>query len=310
MQETTFTFKAADGLNIHVYSWLPDAGTEISRVMQIVHGSVEHAARYRRFAEALTRAGYAVYATDHRGHGHSSEQLGGQLGYFSDLNDGWQLCVDDLYHLSTIIKEKHPGKDLFIFGHSMGSMLVRNYIALHGEAVKGAVLCGNPTPNPLAAPGILLATIMMKIFDRRRPSKLITSMAFDGFAKKVENCQTASDWISSDPVEVQKYLDDPWCGYTITPEYIKQMLKGLQRIYRKDCFKSTPDDLPILMINGELDPCAMSHKEGAGLIERKFKENGCKNVRLNIYPKARHELLNEPIKEEVTADIINWAAQA
>ena len=69
MKKDSLTFKAADGIDVFTYQWLPDDVSAVKGAVQISHGMAEHAARYERFAEALTKAGYAVYANDHRGHG-------------------------------------------------------------------------------------------------------------------------------------------------------------------------------------------------------------------------------------------------
>ena len=61
-----FSLAAADGSDIAVYRWTRGPPKAI---VQIAHGMGEHAGRYRRLAEALTDAGYVVYANDHRGHG-------------------------------------------------------------------------------------------------------------------------------------------------------------------------------------------------------------------------------------------------
>src|SRR5208282_5088462 len=95
MQASTFTLATPDDVSLFVYRWLPDAPAKA--VVQIVHGLAEHAARYARVAEALTRAGYAVYANDHRGHGRTAKTPA-ELGLFAE-RDGWTKCTDDLWLL-------------------------------------------------------------------------------------------------------------------------------------------------------------------------------------------------------------------
>jgi alpha-beta hydrolase superfamily lysophospholipase len=83
MKNDTFTFNASDGVKIFVYKWLPDDSSTVKGAVQIAHGMAEHAARYERFADALTKAGYAVYANDHRGHGKTAGNQN-NIGYFAD----------------------------------------------------------------------------------------------------------------------------------------------------------------------------------------------------------------------------------
>ena len=70
MRSSTFSLRAPDGSELFAYRWLPE--TLPRAAVQIAHGLFEHAGRYIQLAEALTRAGYAVYAGDHRGHGRTA----------------------------------------------------------------------------------------------------------------------------------------------------------------------------------------------------------------------------------------------
>src|SRR5688572_33161068 len=120
MDETTFSFAAADGSDITVYRWTGDQAPKA--VVQIAHGMGEHAGRYRRLAEALTGAGYVVYANDHRGHGRTA----GSADRHGDLGEGgWQALVDEVGALSGRAKEEHPGLPLVVLGHSMGSFALQ-----------------------------------------------------------------------------------------------------------------------------------------------------------------------------------------
>ena len=98
MKSDTFTFKTSDGIQIFTYRWMPDQASAVKGAVQIAHGMAEHAARYERFADALTKAGYAVYANDHRGHGKTAGSQD-NLGYFADEN-GWEKVVEDMHTLT------------------------------------------------------------------------------------------------------------------------------------------------------------------------------------------------------------------
>ena len=135
----TFTLAAGDREMLSVYRWLPE--TKPNAVVQIAHGLAEHAGRYERLARALTRAGYAVYAGDHRGHGRTAPTPA-DIGYFADRG-GWRKCVDDLWQLNQRIATDHPGLPVGLIGHSMGSLLSQHFISEHGEALAGVVLAGS-----------------------------------------------------------------------------------------------------------------------------------------------------------------------
>src|SRR6185437_6219189 len=103
MQASTFTLAAPDGVPLFVYRWLAPA--PVKAVVQIAHGLAEHAGRYARLAQALTGAGYAVYASDHRGHGRTA-RIREDLGFFA-AQGGWRACIDDLWRLNRHIAAEH-----------------------------------------------------------------------------------------------------------------------------------------------------------------------------------------------------------
>ncbi|MEH6547907.1 MAG: alpha/beta hydrolase, partial [Sneathiella sp.] len=108
----SFVFTGADGLNIHTNFWLPAMPPKA--VVQIAHGMAEHSARYDRFAQLLTKAGFAVYANDHRGHGQTIS-AGQTPGHMAD-GDGWNKAVTDLYLLNQDISSRHPSLPVLLIG--------------------------------------------------------------------------------------------------------------------------------------------------------------------------------------------------
>jgi alpha-beta hydrolase superfamily lysophospholipase len=136
--ESNFILATADGTELFVHRWLPDAPAKA--VVQIAHGLAEHGARYARLASALNEHGYAAYANDHRGHGKTAKAPE-QLGFFAE-RAGWRTCLDDLWLLHQRIAADHPGLPIILLGHSMGSTMARQFIIEHGDALAGAVLSG------------------------------------------------------------------------------------------------------------------------------------------------------------------------
>jgi len=215
MQTTTFTFPAADGLAIHTYKWTPD-GDPIG-VIQIAHGMGEHAGRYTRLAGALTAAGWAVYANDHRGHGHSvvngaaePDEGPGGLGDFGAA--GWPGLVDDLVRLNRHIGEEVPGVPRVLLGHSMGSFAAQEYVLDHSGDIDGLVLSGS-TAVDLAAAAI----------DTENGADLTALNA------PFEPARTPFDWLSRDEAEVDLYVADPLCGFGIDGAAAASMVAGAPR---------------------------------------------------------------------------------
>ena len=186
-------------------------------MVQIAHGLAEHAARYARLAEALTAAGYAVYANDHRGHGRTVKSAD-DLGFFAERH-GWRKCVDDLWQLNRHIAATHPGLPIVLLGHSMGSTLAEQFMGDpdRGNALAGVVLSGaNGKPTSLAKIGGAITWAERLRLGARGKSKLVQSLTFDAFNKNFAPARTPFDWLSRDPAEVNKYVADPLCGFSAT----------------------------------------------------------------------------------------------
>jgi len=297
-----FTVVAADGASLYVYRWLP-AGEPLA-VVQIVHGLAEHAGRYERLAVALNAAGYAVYASDLRGHGKTCAS-NDDLGFFAE-SDGWRKCLDDLWQVNRKAASDHPGRPIVLLGHSMGATLARQLMAEHGDSLAGVILSGSSgQPNALARSGRLTARLERARFGPRGHSNLIQTLTFDAFNKRFQPARTRFDWLSRDPAEVDKYVADPLCGFPASTQLWVDMLDAWVAIARS-C-DTVPRNLPIYVISGTRDPASAGTKALMPMLDQ-FRAAGLK-VESKFYPEARHELLNETNRDEVTADLIRWISR-
>jgi alpha-beta hydrolase superfamily lysophospholipase len=304
MKIETFSFKTDDGENIFSYKWLPDGKSDIKGVVQIAHGMAEHAERYKNFARALTKAGYSVYANDHRGHGKTAESLD-NIGCFAPSN-GWDLVVKDMYKLNSIITNSHPGLPIYLLGHSMGSLLSRSFIIRYGDSLSGVVLIGTSgDPGPLKYMGILIAKLEMKIKGKKAKSTLLDNLSFGSYNKAFAPNRTRFDWLSKDTSNVDKYMDDPFCGDIFSAGFFYDLLTGIKDIGNFSNIEKISKDLPILLLSGEDDPVG-NKTSGVLQVYDLYKKAGIKDVDYKFYPGIRHEILNEINKEEVYRDIIEW----
>ena len=123
--------------------------------------------------------------------------------------------------------------------------------------------------------------------------------------KKFKNPKTDFDWLSRDDKEVQKYIEDPFCGVLFTCGFFYDFIKGLQEIENPKNLKKVPLDLPIYIMSGDKDPVG---KNGKGVLNLKnrYKKLGVKNLSCRLYEGGRHEMLNEINKEEVMNDTLAW----
>jgi alpha-beta hydrolase superfamily lysophospholipase len=304
MKSDTFTFKTSDGIQIFTYRWVPDEASAVKGVVQIAHGMAEHAARYERFADALTKAGYAVYANDHRGHGKTAGSQD-NLGYFADEN-GWEKVVEDMHTLTVIIKKENPNKPFFLFGHSMGSFLSRNYSMLYASELIGLILSGTGgDPGAIGKIGLFVAKMDAMFHGRKAKSEIMNKLSFGAFNSAFKPNRTDYDWLSRDNAEVDKYINDPLCGTVFTAGFFCDMLGGLDFINNKENIGKIPKNLPIYLFSGAKDPVGANTK-GVNQVYNSLKNAGIGDLTLKFYEDGRHESLNEINRDEVFRDVIAW----
>jgi len=299
-----FTFTASDGYEIFCRRWMPEAATPIRGTMMISHGMAEHSQRYDSFARALTGQGLVVYAHDHRGHGHTAGNKE-NLGLFAEEN-GWNQVVDDIKTLSDRIRSNHPDLPLFLFGHSMGSFLGRDFMARYGDRLRGAILSGTAAhPGVSGKMGRLLAKALGRIKGVTSPSPLLDKLSFGNYAKAFAPGRTAFDWLSRDPDQVDRYVQDPLCGFICKAGFFVDLISGVIRVNRADHFAGIRKDLPMLLISGSMDPVGGFGK-GVQKVYDAYQRAGIRDLTLTLYDQGRHELLNETNRDQVTADVIQW----
>ena len=284
-----FTFKSVSGLaDIHCASYLPENG-EVKAVLQIAHGMAEHLERYEAFGAELCKNGVAVYINDHLGHGLSVSSKS-ELGYFGK-KDGWKNFVEDCHKLMEIAKSENPDKPYIFFGHSMGSFVARAFSAKYASEIDGAVYCGTAGPNPAAGAGQMVANLIIKLKGDHYKSKLIDKMAFGTYNSKFEK-RTAFDWLSRDNFQVDKYIEDEYCGFLFTTAGYRDLFSLLAYVSSKEWFEGLSKELPVLIISGAMDPVC-NYSKGIDQVCNSLKVAGKTNVKAILYPDARHEILNE-----------------
>ncbi len=303
----TFTFKGSDGKEIFAHKWLPEnvsEKSEIKAVIQISHGMAEHSARYKRFAEKLTANNFAVYANDHRGHGQTAGTIE-NLGYFAD-NNGWNLVVNDLNQLTNVIKNNHPNIPVFLFGHSMGSFLCRDYMFTFSDNVAGVILTATASDPGLSGyAGIIISKIESMVRGKKAKSSLLDNLFFGSFNKAFRPNRTKFDWLSRDNKEVDKYVDDPFCGTIFKAGFFTDLLEGIKKINMPSNINRIPKDLPVYIFSGSDDPVG-DFTKGVEKVYKSYKKAGINDLKIKIYENGRHEMLNEVNRDIVYADIINW----
>ena len=285
--------------------WSPEDQQKPKAAVQIAHGYAEHIGRYDVFARKLAEEGIVVYGNDHRGHGKTNGNAGEAICFADEA--GFDKVVADMRALTEIIQSENPDIPLFLFGHSMGSMLTRRYIQLYGDDLVGAVLSGSGVfSNGLLKLGTVVAASEIRRKGRAHPSRLLDKLVFQNFNRGFKPARTDLDWLSRDGAEVDRFLADPMRGKIGSAGYFYDFFSGLLAMNDSANIRLTPKGLPLHFISGTADP--VGGKAGKGVVQtcRAYQQAGLQDVSYKLYEGARHELLNETIKDAVTQDVIEW----
>ena len=299
MERQSISIKTVNGDHLFGFAW------EVEKpegVVVIATGMEEVSYRYDDFAKFLNKNGYNVYCVDHYGQGESVVDES-QLGIVP--RSFFSKCVRVLDDVAK--KYAIPDKPLIIFGHSMGSFMVQDYIQRYNKRPTKAIIMGTNGPNAkvLFAMGYPLARLVAKLRGENRQAKFLANMAVGAYAKSVKDRKTNCDWLSYNEENVNRYLEDPKCGHPSSNGFYRELLKGNHRLYRKKFLAKINKDLPILVTAGKDDPVGAFGKGPAALVKL-YHKLGIKNAELKIYENMRHEILNEKDNQKVYNDILEF----
>lgn len=281
----TFT-SPSDGLVLRTWTWPASAGTPQRGIVQIAHGLAEHGDRYDRFARALVADGWTVVAADHRGHG-GSVDAERPLGTFD-----FSLLCSDVAAFGEHLRAENPDTPLMLFGHSMGSFASQTVMLRHSDIWRGVVLSGSSAIDQLI-------TAMMS-----QPQT--DASGLEAFNAGFES-RTGYEWLSRDEAEVDAYVADPLCGFDVDEASMYGMFGGAGELADPAGLAGIRKDLPVLIASGTADPLA----GGGAFLEvlgQRYRDAGLQDVTVTLYPEARHEIVNETNRDQVTSDIVAWLA--
>ncbi len=285
MGATTAEFTDTYGVKI-VYD-KHEGKAPVRGVIQLLHGVGEHAGRYDEVIGKLTDAGFIVYADDHRGHGRTGiQQHEGDASKLGKLGPGGHnATLDAVWQLSEIAHAENPGLPLILLGHSWGSFLAQMLLNEHPEAYSGLILSG----SAYRVPGSLSA-------------KPLNARWAGPEAHGLE-------WLSRDPEVWKQFRDDP-----LTTEEPMMKLFGVADTLKmfgrpkKGLADAVNGTFPILLMVGRDDSVGgaeSNHK----LAEAYKTRSGFDDVTVFVYPEGRHEIFNEPEREQVFGDLLGWLDQ-
>jgi alpha-beta hydrolase superfamily lysophospholipase len=273
MKHIEAEWKNDDGIQIYWQEWIPDTIAACGVVL-LVHGLGEHSGRYTHVANAFTQSGYILTAFDHRGHGRS----GGVRG-----DETLAATGKDITHFLDEIRHRYPHLPIFLYGHSLGGLIVLHFILKNQPKISGVIATA---PALAADKGVSPATILMaKVLSRLAP------------AMQINNGLNRND-LCRIPEVVEKYNTDPLVHPKITVRLGHEMMQAGKWIVSHSDFP-----LPLLLISGSsdriIDPEAV----------RQFGESLSGDITIKILNGYYHEVHNDPLAEEVLRDIIGWINQ-
>lgn len=297
MKVKQFSYPSATGLcDIYAAKYLPDDVSRVKAVTVINHGMAEHQGRYTDFIKYLTDSSVAVFMHDMANHGRSNTDFD-QTGYFGDKN-GYKNLIEDFYTDFKAAAHDFPDKKIVVFGHSMGSFIVRCFTTAYPDAgFDAAVYMGTGGSNPASRAGDFISKAVAGIKGTRYKSKLLDKLIFGSYNNKFEH-RTAYDWLTRDKDIVDKYINDKYCGFLFSAAGINDLIKLNIAANSDNWYACVPNNLPIMLISGAMDPVG-NYSKGVREIYDKLLSSGHNNVRLELLPNDRHEVLNELDKNKV-----------
>ena len=283
----------------------PEEGMEITGAVQIVHGMTEHQLRYSHFAKYLASNGIIVVTSDLRGHGENVNREE-ELGYFGD-NAAANL-VGDVHEITLCIKNEFPDVPYFIYAHSMGTLVSTTYLKKYDSFLDGIFLSGMPCKNSAAGLGIKLVNILSTFNGEYYRSDFVDSIVIGAFAGKFKREGSPYAWLSTDPEVWKKYDEDPKCGFVFTLNGYKTLLELMQSAHKYGSWAMKNPDMPVRLFAGSDDPCAGGKRKFSKTVKM-FKQAGYTNIESTLFEGFRHELHNEPVKDELFAYVVKEIKQ-
>lgn len=303
VQKDSISFMSANNRSKLVgYLWhAPDAAHR--GVLQLVHGMIEYIDRYDRFARVLAQEGYVVVGHDQVGHGGSVKKPE-EWGHL-EPGIGARVFIDDVHSLRLAMVSRYPDLPYYLFGHSMGSFIVRNYIQGHSDGLSGALICGTGWEDEKALRGgILLCKLMGTLKGYKSKLGLLDKMTLGAYDGAFPDEGKAA-WLTKDLAIRKQYLHDPRSTFRFSIGGFHELFSLIKQSQNKKLIAHTTKSLPLFILSGEEDPVGEMGK-GPVMLYEVLEQLGFTDVTLKLYPHDRHEILNETNYDEVDHDIISW----
>ena len=290
----TYQITADNGLILHGVTLSVD---DPKAVVQVVHGALEHKELYFEFAEFLHNNGYAVYLTDNRGHGESVNKQ-----YPHGHMDSIEQMAEDIFLTTDKINREYPEKDIYLFGHSLGSVIVRNYLMKHDNAIKKLVLSGTANYIPTVPIGVFLGRLIKLFNGKYGHSKLFNKI---GGSTIYAPDPYETNWVTTDREFYESFLKDPLTNFAWDNSGAFTVFKGDQNLKAYQKYQCKNKELSILSVTGSDDPVTGGDKGLEDTFET-LRRIGYSDIRSIVYLGKKHAVLFETNRKEVMKDILTF----
>ncbi|RAP73637.1 alpha/beta hydrolase [Paenibacillus montanisoli] len=271
--ERNLQLRCSDGSSRYAMEWTPPEGLPVKAVICLVHGMGEHIGRYRHVADMLTEDGYAVLGFDQLGHGQTDGRRGHTPSYEALLIGIDAMLVE--------ARQRFPRAPLFLYGHSMGGNVTLNYVLRRKPELAGVIVTGpwlmlafNPPP---------LQIVIARIVNRLFPTYS-------------NNRPMVGDHLTSDPVMIKRYQEDPLGHGSITARFFLSVQSaGAWALKHAAEWR-----LPLLLMHGGTD------KVTSIKASRQFADAAGNSCNFMEWPGLKHELHNELDRDAVFDVMKEW----
>tara|TARA_B100000475_G_C15001701_1_gene316651 strand:- start:591 stop:1487 length:897 start_codon:yes stop_codon:yes gene_type:complete len=261
-------------------------------IFYIHHGMAEHIDRYESFAEKLNSFGFHVVGHNHLGHGDNKEN--GE-GIFSP-SKGWSKVCNEACMVNEHFCNLYPELPSYLFGHSMGAFITISSLK-RIKNLKGIFLTGTFLPSKAQLFLMKILLYIEKTIFRINEDSQIHKINFQRLNSVFKNPRTDFDWLARDTKVVDKYIDDPNCGFNCSNSLWLDFVHGGELVLRSDTFVNLSKDIKVFLAAGADDPCIINGGGIDGLY--KYLKKRFSNVYIKKFESMRHEIQNEPSKNEL-----------
>ena len=261
-------------------------------IFYIHHGMAEHIDRYDQFALKLNSFGFHVIGHNHLGHGNNKEN--GE-GIFAK-SEGWTKVCNEACIVADHFFSLYPSIPSYVFGHSMGAFITISSLRKI-KNLKAIFLTGTFLPSKSQLYFMRILLYLEKTILRINENSKVHKITFKSLNSVFKNPRTDFDWLAKDIEVVDKYIDDPNCGFNCSNSLWLDFVYGSEMVLRDETFLNLSNDIKVFLAGGADDPCIANGRGIDGLYKHFCKMFN--NVSIKKFEGMRHEIQNEPSKYEL-----------